>query len=52
MKYGLFKVDHTRKGRNRYVRVSEMKYSSFEIAAFVWAKRIIEAKGRLYIRGC
>jgi hypothetical protein len=45
MKYALVK----RNGK-RYVKVSEQTYSSFDIAAFVFAHRIVESAGYLTIR--
>lgn len=53
MKYGLFKLEIRDTGmRNRWVKVSERVYSSYEIAAFVFMDRIVESKGNLFIRRC
>lgn len=44
-KFGLFKREC-----GKWVAVSERRYSTFEIAAFVWTQRILESKGTLVIR--
>lgn len=59
MPYGLFKMEDHRKHcmcgdckntSKKFVRVSDRMYSTFNTAAFVFASRIIEAKGNLFIR--
>lgn len=59
MAYGLFKrAEHKRlcmcgnckNTSKKWVKVSEQTYSTFNTAAFVFAQRIIDAKGELFIR--
>lgn len=61
MKYGLFRLEahkarcmcgNCKSMRNRWVKVSDRVYSTYETAAFVWLNRIVESKGNLFIRRC